>query len=169
MRAAFLAQQAQLEYQLAAAGLLQRLRDIERCFQAIPHLHFQCGTTERQGVIETRFNLHVEPAVDTAIDELHGKIKHDEQWQQGEADEHANHACFQARTRHMLAIIANQPRQVEYQYDRQQNDADGVDRKNDEMQPVEVFAVLRRLSKKKQCEQGEPQPDDDGGPIETSF
>ena len=56
-----------------------------------------------------RATLESAPA---AIYELHREIEHDQQRKHGEADEHGHHARFQLRARYMVAIIAQQPREI---------------------------------------------------------
>ena len=77
-RTAFTAQHAQLENKLSIRNVGELLRNLSRCEQILSFAKLDRRPTQRQGIIEPLFDLHVKPAVDTAINKLNREVEHDE-------------------------------------------------------------------------------------------
>jgi hypothetical protein len=120
-------------------------------------LQFQRGAAQFQRIIESLLDLDVEPAIDASVDELQREIKHDEQWQYGEPNEHADHACLELRPRHILPVIPRETSEIADQQRQQEHAARNVDRENEVLQPIEIVRFLDRLCQQEQS--GEREAD----------
>ena len=119
-----------------------------RCIEILPLLHFESGAAERQGVLKAFFDLHIEPTIDAAIDELHREVEDDQQRQYRKTDEHSDHACFEFGTRHVLPVVTQQARQVADQQRDEQDTACDINRQDNVLQAIKIVRLLHRLRQK---------------------
>ena len=125
------------------------LCNMRRRIQVLSFAKLDRCTAQHKGIVEPFFNLHVKPAIDTTIDELNGKVKHDDQWQDGQSDEHTDHSRFEFGTGDVLPVVVQQTPQIADENQYENYAARDIDCEDDVLQAIEIVGALYRLGEQK--------------------
>ena len=162
-------QHAEFEDDLGVRNQRKALRGCLRRLEIAALLLFERRATQLECVLQSFFDFHVEPAVDTAVDELRRKVEHDEQRKYGEPDEHADHARLELGAGDIATIVLGQPREIADKHRDQQHAARDVDCDDDLLETIEVIRFLdglRQQEQRRHCKADTGRCNDD---IESAF
>ena len=124
----------------------------------LAHAGFEGAAAELQGIGEGAVHLHVEPAVDAALEELQREVEHHQHRRARHQHEHEHHAGGEARARDARVALAEQAHQVHGDEGGEEGEAHQAHQDEERVEPPEGGGVLGGGAHQlERCQQDEGQ------------
>jgi hypothetical protein len=122
------------------------------------HAQIQRSPGEYERIAQSLLHLDLEPAIDTAIQEVEREQVDDEQRRDDESAEDADRTSREARAGNMIAIVADQLPQLARELNGQGDDAGDIEQQNPRLQAIERGRVLNALREQQQSANADRGP-----------
>ena len=123
--------------------------------EVLAHARLERRARQHERVVEALADLDVEPAVDAAVEELHGEEIHEQDRQRREHAEDPHHAGLEPRADDVAPPVAHELRELGEQQADQHHESRDVDHQDPRVQPAELFGMLGGLHHEQ--DRGQPQ------------
>ena len=133
------------EARIRAAARRQLVGDELGVGEMLAHPHLERRTRQDERVVEAAADLDVEPAVDAAVQKLHGKEIHEQDRQRCKHAEDPYHPRLDPRADDVPAPVTHQLRQLCTEQHQQDDETRDVHHQDPGMQAPELLGVLRGL------------------------
>ena len=119
----------------------------------IAQAHIQCRAAQIQGILQRLLDAHVEPAVDTALQELQREVVDDRNRHDRHQHEHDHQARCQLGAGGLLALLAEQPDDIGHHQRAQHHQPGGVGQQHPGIHLAEAFGVVGGIAHQRQRHQ----------------
>ena len=151
---------------LLVAERLEVRRDSRGLREELPHPYAERGAAEVQRIVQRRFDAHVEPGVDPAVQELEREVVDDGDRGHGQDHEDDHHPHREPGPRTPIPCLAEQVVQVPGDQGAQADQRRGVDRQQGGVELAEPGGVLRGAAHEvRRSEKDQTQRDDRAGAL----